>query len=200
MDMKALERDYCAGILSIQTVADLYGIAKSTLMDWAEKYHWVRIKQPKHSDHKPSKSDHKNGRMDGRTEKSAENRATPADHVHDNSVHSVDPSETKRNRSGNPNPKNQFQANNQAAHKHGGYSVRSQHSAAIVEDARTLTLDDEIEHLRCRNLEAVESIGRCKTQLLDASDDEKVKLYKDIESADNAILRNSTITLALTTG
>lgn len=41
-----IRADYCAGILSIQKVADKHGLKKSTLIDLAERRGWVRNKAP----------------------------------------------------------------------------------------------------------------------------------------------------------
>ncbi|EAA9298194.1 terminase small subunit, partial [Salmonella enterica subsp. enterica] len=45
-DENALKSDYCAGVLSIQKVADKHGVRKSTLIDKAKKNQWVREKNP----------------------------------------------------------------------------------------------------------------------------------------------------------
>ncbi|MDZ7320739.1 terminase small subunit [Kosakonia sacchari] len=45
-DEKAIERDYCAGVLSQQEVADKYGITIKALRYKAEKNGWVRVKVP----------------------------------------------------------------------------------------------------------------------------------------------------------
>ncbi|MCA6954664.1 terminase small subunit [Pectobacterium polaris] len=70
-DMESIKRDYCAGELSIQKVADKHGIAKSTLIDMAKKSKWVRQKKPtKNPDQTEQKSRPKKtvGRSDGRTD------------------------------------------------------------------------------------------------------------------------------------
>jgi uncharacterized protein YjcR len=61
MDMEELKRDYCAGVLSIQKVANKHGVHKSTLSDWAKKYGWKRAE-------KPSKKSvqNENGRREGK--------------------------------------------------------------------------------------------------------------------------------------
>ncbi|WP_044209905.1 terminase small subunit, partial [Pectobacterium odoriferum] len=70
-DMESIKRDYCAGELSIQKVADRHGIAKSTLIDMAKKSKWVRQKKPTK---KPDQTNQKPrpkktvGRSDGRTD------------------------------------------------------------------------------------------------------------------------------------
>lgn len=45
-DESELKRDYCAGLLSIQKVADKHSIKKSTLIDLAKNRQWVRVKTP----------------------------------------------------------------------------------------------------------------------------------------------------------
>ncbi|TKY80253.1 terminase small subunit, partial [Pectobacterium polonicum] len=70
-DMESIKRDYCAGELSIQKVADRHGIAKSTLIDMAKKSKWVRQKKPtKNPDQTNQKPRPKKmvGRSDGRTD------------------------------------------------------------------------------------------------------------------------------------
>ncbi|EIM6319420.1 terminase small subunit [Salmonella enterica] len=67
-DDSSLKSDYCAGVLSIQKVAVKHNIAKSTLIDMAKKYQWVREKNP------TKKSDqNENGRTDGREKKYLKN-------------------------------------------------------------------------------------------------------------------------------
>lgn len=73
-----IRADYCAGILSIQKVADKYGMGKTTLIDLAKNRGWIRKKEPaKSAKKKPTnptkKADqNKNGRADGRTAKRSE--------------------------------------------------------------------------------------------------------------------------------
>lgn len=43
-DEKAIERDFCAGVLSLQAVADKYGITIKALRYMAGKKGWVRAK------------------------------------------------------------------------------------------------------------------------------------------------------------
>ncbi|EIN7571576.1 terminase small subunit [Salmonella enterica] len=67
-DESSLKSDYCAGVLSIQKVAVKHNIAKSTLIDMAKKYQWVREKNP------TKKSDqNENGRTGGREKKYLKN-------------------------------------------------------------------------------------------------------------------------------
>ena len=43
-DEKAIERDFCAGVLSLQAVADKYGITIKALCYMAGKKGWIRAK------------------------------------------------------------------------------------------------------------------------------------------------------------
>lgn len=43
-DERAIERDYCAGQLSLRAIADKYGIKESTLRYWAKQNGWIRQK------------------------------------------------------------------------------------------------------------------------------------------------------------
>lgn len=91
-DENALKSDYCAGVLSIQKVADKHGVRKSTLIDKAKKNQWVREKNPtKISDQNV------NGRSDGREEKRAKKADEknpenfPPDNGHDDNSYTFDP-------------------------------------------------------------------------------------------------------------
>jgi hypothetical protein len=64
-DESALKRDYCAGVLSIQKVADKHSVAKSTLSDMAKKFGWQRPKKPSKNSVQNT-SGRSDGRMDGR--------------------------------------------------------------------------------------------------------------------------------------
>lgn len=57
-------------------------------------------------------------------------------------------------------PVNAFKPRNQAALKHGGYARRLLLSDEVIEDANSLTLEDELFRLRASNLVASENIGR----------------------------------------
>ncbi|QFS70956.1 hypothetical protein GBC03_12465 [Citrobacter telavivensis] len=88
-------------------------------------------------------------------------------------------------------PTNPFKPGNQQALKHGGYGRRMLLSDAITEDAKLLTLDDELFWLRAANLTAAENIGRWQAEL-EIVDDNKVKdLHSLISSAEKAMHRNT---------
>ncbi|PLM50503.1 hypothetical protein CWM85_30995, partial [Klebsiella michiganensis] len=85
-----------------------------------------------------------------------------------------------------------FQPGNQAALKHGGYARRMLWPDAVTEDARALTLNDELFRLRAGNLTAAENIGRWLTQMEDAESDEaRDKLAALMVAADKAMMRNT---------
>ncbi|MFW8412957.1 hypothetical protein ACOIDN_33635, partial [Klebsiella pneumoniae] len=62
-------------------------------------------------------------------------------------------------------PTNPFQPGNQQALKHGGYARRLLLKDEVIEDAKALTLEDELFRLRANNLVAAENIGRWLTKL-----------------------------------
>ncbi|MGP8937444.1 hypothetical protein [Enterobacter soli] len=80
---------------------------------------------------------------------------------------------------------------NQNALKHGGYGRRMLLSDAVTEDARSLTLDDELFWLRAANLTAAENIGRWQAELELADDDKAKDLHSLISSAEKAMHRNT---------
>lgn len=92
----------------------------------------------------------------------------------------------------NSPPVNAFQPGNQHALKHGGYSRRLLLKDDVIEDAKALTLEDELFRLRANNLVAAESIGRWLTQLEDAQEPKQIKaLRENIKGAENAMMRNT---------
>lgn len=84
-----------------------------------------------------------------------------------------------------------FQPGNQNALKHGGYGRRMLLSDAITEDAKLLTLDDELFWLRAANLTAAENIGRWQAELELATDEKAKELHSLISSAEKAMHRNT---------
>lgn len=191
-DGEAIRRDYCAGVLSLQKVAHKHGIAKTTLIDMANKHHWARQKTPTNTADRPANGrvvGRKNGRTVGASNDGAcSDAATPENNTK--------APKTKRNsravgRGGNPNPANQFSTQNRASLKHGGYARRLLVSDANLEDAAALTLEDELLRVRAVNLETAEAIGRWKTQLLDAKGEERDRLLANIEGAHKAMDRNA---------
>ncbi|MFL3316733.1 hypothetical protein [Klebsiella michiganensis] len=89
-------------------------------------------------------------------------------------------------------PTNSFQPGNQQALKHGGYARRLLLKDEVIEDAKALTLEDELFRLRANNLVAAESIGRWITSLDDAEEEKKRKtLMENIGAAEKAMMRNT---------
>lgn len=85
-----------------------------------------------------------------------------------------------------------FQPGNQHALKHGGYARRLLLKDEVVEDARALTLEDELFRLRANNLMAAENIGRWLTLLEDAEEEQQRKILMDnISAAEKAMMRNT---------
>lgn len=184
--------DYCAGILTLRKIVEKHGIAKSTLIDLANRRGWVRkkslTKSATKNPTKPTKKadQKKSGRTDGREQVISAGLGITKNSGRGSS------SETKRkNRSGNPNPKNQFSIRNTASLKHGGYARRMLFSDSIVEDAQALSLEDELFLLRARNLYTAENIGRWRTQLDDYGGENR-DLQDKISAAENAMMRNTT--------
>lgn len=81
---------------------------------------------------------------------------------------------------------------NQNALKHGGYARRLLLKDEVIEDAKALTLEDELFRLRANNLVAAENIGRWLTKLDDAEGDQERKvLMENISAAEKAMMRNT---------
>ncbi|MEZ3297001.1 hypothetical protein AB9L85_14265 [Escherichia coli] len=112
-------------------------------------------------------------------------------HQPDTGAHSKSP-ETKPIRgSRTAPPTNAFQPGNQNALKHGGYGRRMLLSDAITEDAKMLTLDDELFWLRAASLTAAENIGRWQTELEIAGSEQAKDLHDLISQAQKAMHRNT---------
>lgn len=91
-------------------------------------------------------------------------------------------------------PTNPFKPGNQQALKHGGYARRLLLKDEVIEDARALTLEDELFRLRASNLVAAENIGRWITMLEDIGMEEgqaRKVLMENIRAAENAMMRNT---------
>ncbi|HDK0301090.1 TPA: hypothetical protein PRT57_005235, partial [Escherichia coli] len=154
-DWEAIESAYRAGVLSLRDIGDKYGVTEGAIRKRAKKFDWVR---------KASTQVRKNGTQSGtqkskvrtsekpasagRTQKSTQPKAEP-------------PPDTKPIRGVRTDPPtNPFQPGNQQALKHGGYARRLLLKDEVIEDAKALTLEDELFRLRANNLVAAENIGR----------------------------------------
>lgn len=186
-DWEAIESAYRAGVLSLRDIGDKYGVTEGAIRKRAKKFDWVR---------KASTQVRKNGTQSGTqkgkvrttekpvnsggTQKSAQPKAEPLP-------------ETKPIRgSRTAPPVNPFAPGNQHALKHGGYGRRLLLSDATSEDAQALSLDDELFWLRAANLTAAENIGRWRTMMDDAADeDERQQFLDNISAAEKAMHRNT---------
>ena len=183
-----LERDYCAGQLSLRDLAEIYGISEGAIRKRAKKHGWVRTE--KKGTQKGTQV-RKSGTQK-KTVRTTEKRATSDDSKKNTAGETQPPENTKPIRGSRTDPPvNAFKPNNQLSLKHGGYARRLLLSDDVIEDAKALTLDDELFRLRASNLVASENIGRWKTQLEDANPDEIKGLLEKISSADKAMMRNT---------
>ena len=186
-DWEAIETAYRAGIMSLRDIGALYGVTEGAIRKKAKKLEWVRKnitqvrkngtqsgtqKSKARTSEKPASA--------GRTQKSTQPKAEP-------------PPDTKPIRGVRTDPPtNPFQPGNQQALKHGGYARRLLLKDEVIEDAKALTLEDELFRLRANNLVAAENIGRWLTKLDDAEGDQERKvLMENISAAEKAMMRNT---------
>lgn len=186
-DWEAIESAYRAGVLSLRDIGDKYGVTEGAIRKRAKKFDWVRKastqvrkngtqsgtqKSKARTSEKPASS--------GRTQKSTQPKAEP-------------PPDTKPIRGSRTEPpSNPFKPGNQQALKHGGYARRLLLKDEVIEDAKALTLEDELFRLRANNLVAAENIGRWLTKLEDAEGDQEIKvLMGNISAAEKAMMRNT---------
>lgn len=184
-----LERDFCAGQLSLRDLAAIYGITEGAIRKRAKKHGWVRGE-------KKGTQKSTQVRKDGTQKKEVRTTKNPA-----SSDNSKTPSRRESDAPENTKPESKprrvvtnhppFGPGNQAALKHGGYARRLLLSDEVIEDAKALTLDDELFRLRAANLVASENIGRWLSQLEDAEKDEVKILLEKIRAAENAMMRNT---------
>ena len=186
-DWEAIESAYRAGVLSLRDIGDKYGVTEGAIRKRAKKFDWVRNsgtqvrkngtqsgtqKSKARTSEKPASA--------GRTQKSTQPKSEP-------------PPDTKPIRGVRTDPPtNPFQPGNQQALKHGGYARRLLLKDEVIEDAKALTLEDELFRLRANNLVAAENIGRWLTKLDDAEgDQERMVLMENISAAETAMMRNT---------
>ncbi|SVX40692.1 putative bacteriophage protein [Klebsiella pneumoniae] len=186
-DWEAIESAYRAGVLSLRDIGDKYGVTEGAIRKRAKKFDWVR---------KASTQVRKNGTQSG-TQKSKA-RTTEKSVNSGGTQKSTQPKaeplpETKPIRGVRTDPPtNPFQPGNQQALKHGGYARRLLLKDEVIEDAKALTLEDELFRLRANNLVAAENIGRWLTKLDDAEGDQERKvLMENISAAEKAMMRNT---------
>lgn len=186
-DWEAIESAYRAGVLVLRDIGEQYGVTEGAIRKRAKKFGWVR---------KAGTQVRKNGTqagtqkgkartagkaaISGGTQKRTQPKAEP-------------PPDTKPIRGVRTDPPtNPFQPGNQQALKHGGYARRLLLKDEVIEDAKALTLEDELFRLRANNLVAAENIGRWLTKLEDAEGDpERKVLMENISAAEKAMMRNT---------
>lgn len=186
-DWEAIESAYRAGALSLRDIGDKYGVTEGAIRKRAKKFDWVR-----NSGTQVRKNGTQSGTQKGKvrttekpvnsggTQKSAQPKAEPLPETKPIRGMRTDP------------PTNPFQTGNQHALKHGGYARRLLLKDEVIEDAKALTLEDELFRLRANNLVAAENIGRWLTKLEDAEGDQERKvLMENISAAEKAMMRNT---------
>jgi len=187
-DWEAIETAYRAGALSLREIGAQYGVTEGAIRKRAKRDGWVR---------KGGTQVRKNGTQSGTHKGKPRTTAKPTS---SGGTHSGAQSESERPPDTKPEPARRkvvtnhppFQPGNQHALKHGGYARRLLLKDEVIEDARALTLEDELFRLRANNLTAAENIGRWQTMLEDAESDEvRDKLAALMVAADKAMLRNT---------
>ena len=96
-------------------------------------------------------------------------------------------------RSGNPNPKNQFDERNQAARIHGGYAkyLTAEDADILFTDAEYMDLHDELRFVRARSLKLTSTLTKIFNDMRnEVSVETKVELYDLYLKAEQALERN----------
>ncbi|PLJ44563.1 hypothetical protein B6J65_27810, partial [Klebsiella quasipneumoniae] len=186
-DWEAIESAYRAGVLSLRDIGDKYGVTEGAIRKRAKKFEWVR---------KAGTQVRKSGTQSGTQKNKARTSEKPASasRTQKSTQPKVEPpTDTKPIRGVRTDPPtNPFQPGNQQALKHGGYARRLLLKDEVIEDAKALTLEDELFRLRANNLVAAENIGRWLTKLEDAEGDQERKvLMENISAAEKAMMRNT---------
>ncbi|EDX0346168.1 hypothetical protein AB6S11_004701 [Salmonella enterica] len=183
-DWEAIETAYRAGVMSLRDIGALYGVTEGAIRKKAKKLEWVR---------KNGTQVRKNGTQKNTVRTTRNPASSGAAHKH-SQPEAGPPADTKpetvRKKVVTNHPP--FQPGNQHALKHGGYARRLLLKDEVVEDARALTLEDELFRLRANNLMAAENIGRWLTLLEDAEEEQQRKILMDnISAAEKAMMRNT---------
>ncbi|HHW1390998.1 TPA: hypothetical protein ACUS08_005257, partial [Escherichia coli] len=156
-----------AGVLSLRDIGDKYGVTEGAIRKRAKKFDWVR---------NSGTQVRKNGTQSGTQKSKARTSEKPASAGRtqkSTQPKAESPPDTKPIRGVRTDPPtNPFQPGNQQALKHGGYARRLLLKDEVIEDAKALTLEDELFRLRANNLVAAENIGRWLTKLEDAEGDQ----------------------------
>lgn len=186
-DWEAIESAYRAGVLVLRDIGEQYGVTEGAIRKRAKKFGWVR---------KAGTQVRKNGTQSGTQKSKARTSGKPASASRtqkSTQPKAEPPPDTKPIRGSRTDPpSNPFKLGNQQALKHGGYARRLLLKDEVIEDAKALTLEDELFRLRANNLVAAENIGRWLTKLEDAEGDQERKvLMENISAAEKAMMRNT---------
>lgn len=182
-DWEAIESAYRAGVMSLRDIGAQYGVSEGAIRKKAKKLDWVR---------KGSTQVRKNGTQ----KKASRTMAKPIMSGDDKKYaegKTERPAETKPIRGARTSPPvNSFPPGNKVALKHGGYARRLLLSDEVIEDAKALSLEDELFRLRASNLVAAENIGRWMVSLEDTKEPQQKKsLLDNISAAEKAMMRNT---------
>ncbi|EEC1154766.1 hypothetical protein C4V97_24210, partial [Salmonella enterica subsp. enterica serovar Give] len=135
-DWEAIETAYRAGVMSLRDIGALYGVTEGAIRKKAKKLEWVR---------KDGTQVRKNGTQKNTVRTTRKPDSSGAVHKH-SQPEAGPPADTKpetvRKKVVTNHPP--FQPGNQHALKHGGYARRLLLKDEVVEDARALTLEDEL--------------------------------------------------------
>lgn len=181
-DWEAIETAYRAGVMSLREIGAQYGVTEGAIRKKAKKLGWVR---------KGGAQVRKNGTQ--KSPRTAQKPVASGDDEKYAKEKADSPQETKPIRgSRTAPPVNPFPPGNQVALKHGGYARRLLLSDEVIEDAKALSLEDELFRLRASNLVAAENIGRWLVKLEDEKEPQQKKsLLENISAAEKAMMRNT---------
>ncbi|ORJ47979.1 hypothetical protein B2M27_23135 [Kluyvera intermedia] len=181
-DWEAIESAYRAGVMSLREIGAQYGVSEGAIRKKAKKLDWVRkggTQVRKSGTQKPPRTSSKPV-ASGDDEKYAKEKL--------DSQQKTKPIRGSRTAP----PVNPFPPGNQVALKHGGYARRLLLTDEVIEDAKALSLEDELFRLRASNLVAAENIGRWVTALEDTEEPQQKKaILENIGAAEKAMLRNT---------
>ncbi|HBB1575834.1 TPA: hypothetical protein KTF69_004457 [Escherichia coli] len=182
-DWEAIESAYRAGVLSLRDIGEKYGVTEGAIRKRAKKLGWVRsggTQVCKNGTQKRKVRTSRKPAITGLTQKGTQPKTEPTLDTKPIRGMRTDP------------PTNPFHPGNQQALKHGGYARRLLLKDEVIEDAKALTLKDELFRLRANNLVAAENIGRWLVSLEDANGDQERKmLMENISAAEKAMMRNT---------
>jgi uncharacterized protein YjcR len=144
-DWEAIESAYRAGVLSLRDIGDKYGVTEGAIRKRAKKFDWVRKAVRRYAKMVRKVVRKRVRRVPAKSLPALAVRKKYATKSRTSTRYETD----TRVRTDPPNP---FQPGNQQALKHGGYARRLLLKDEVIEDAKALTLEDELFRLRANNL------------------------------------------------